>query len=115
MQVSREAVCWTLAALRPCASCGWPVSVVLTARTNPCLALSNIPHLLPRSYLPCPLRSKCLVAQYCSTACSHADWRTGGHRQVCKALRALRNEDKERAAAAAAQAAAVGAAFEEEL
>ncbi|KAI3433853.1 hypothetical protein D9Q98_003656 [Chlorella vulgaris] len=29
--------------------------------------------------------SKCRVAWYCGTACSHADWRVG-HRRVCRAL-----------------------------
>ncbi|KAL4856193.1 Zinc finger MYND domain-containing protein 10 [Chlorella vulgaris] len=29
--------------------------------------------------------SKCKVAWYCGTACSHADWRAG-HRQMCRAL-----------------------------
>ncbi|KAI3433924.1 hypothetical protein D9Q98_003726 [Chlorella vulgaris] len=29
--------------------------------------------------------SKCRVAWYCGTACSHADWRAG-HRRVCRAL-----------------------------
>jgi hypothetical protein len=34
--------------------------------------------------------SSCTMAWYCSTACSHADWRSGGHRRVCKALAAAR-------------------------
>jgi hypothetical protein len=34
--------------------------------------------------------SGCKVAWYCSTDCSHADWKTGGHRRVCKALVAAR-------------------------
>jgi hypothetical protein len=29
--------------------------------------------------------SKCRVAWYCGTACSHTDWRAG-HRRVCRAL-----------------------------
>ncbi|KAI3433913.1 hypothetical protein D9Q98_003715 [Chlorella vulgaris] len=33
--------------------------------------------------------SKCKVAWYCGTACSHADWRAG-HRRVCRALGAAR-------------------------
>ncbi|KAI3433914.1 hypothetical protein D9Q98_003716 [Chlorella vulgaris] len=33
--------------------------------------------------------SKCRVAWYCGTACSHADWRAG-HRRVCRALRGAR-------------------------
>ena len=32
----------------------------------------------------------CRSVRYCDTACSHADWREGGHRQVCKALAAAR-------------------------
>lgn len=28
----------------------------------------------------------CRTARYCSTACQHADWRQGGHRQVCRLL-----------------------------
>jgi hypothetical protein len=30
----------------------------------------------------------CKLAWYCGTVCSHADWRAGGHRRVCKALAA---------------------------
>jgi hypothetical protein len=32
------------------------------------------------------LCSGCRVARYCGAECSHADWRQGGHRRVCKAL-----------------------------
>ncbi|PRW45161.1 Zinc finger MYND domain-containing 17 [Chlorella sorokiniana] len=53
--------------------------------------------------------SKCLVVQYCSTACSHADWSSGGHRRVCKALRAARDAEKAQAAAAAAAGGAASA------
>ena len=34
--------------------------------------------------------SGCRAVWYCGTACSHADWRAGGHRRVCKALAAAR-------------------------
>ncbi|KAI3427268.1 hypothetical protein D9Q98_007200 [Chlorella vulgaris] len=30
--------------------------------------------------------SQCHTAYYCGTACSHADWRRGGHGRVCRAL-----------------------------
>ena len=42
---------------------------------------------------------KCSVCRvwYCSEACSHADWRAGGHRKVCKALAAERQARKEAA------------------
>jgi hypothetical protein len=30
----------------------------------------------------------CKVVWYCGPDCSHADWRAGGHRRVCKALAA---------------------------
>jgi hypothetical protein len=36
------------------------------------------------------LCSGCRVARYCGVECSHADWRQGGHRRVCKALAAAR-------------------------
>ena len=54
--------------------------------------------------MPClsSLRSACHAVWYCGTACSHADWREGGHRRVCKALGAARRAAKEAAAAAAA-------------
>ena len=42
----------------------------------------------------------CRAVWYCSTACSHADWRQGGHRRVCKALGAARQQQKQQAAAA---------------
>jgi hypothetical protein len=32
----------------------------------------------------------CKSAWYCGTACSHADWRVGGHRRACKMLAAAR-------------------------
>jgi hypothetical protein len=34
--------------------------------------------------------SGCKTAWYCGAVCSHADWREGGHRRVCKALAAER-------------------------
>ena len=46
--------------------------------------------------------SACRAVWYCGTACSHADWRQGGHRRVCKALGGARRAAKEEAAAAAA-------------
>ena len=52
---------------------------------------------------PPALRSACRAVWYCGTACSHADWREGGHRRVCKALGAARQAAKEAAAAAAAE------------
>jgi membrane protease subunit (stomatin/prohibitin family) len=36
------------------------------------------------------LCSGCRVAWYCGSECSHADWKTGGHRRVCKELAAAR-------------------------
>ena len=42
-------------------------------------------------YLPC---SACRAVWYCGTACSHADWREGGHRRICKALGAARAAEK---------------------
>ena len=30
----------------------------------------------------------CRAVRYCGLACSHADWRAGGHRKVCKVLAA---------------------------
>ena len=50
--------------------------------------------------------SACRAVWYCGTACSHADWREGGHRRVCKALGAARRAAKEAAAAAGAGLAA---------
>jgi hypothetical protein len=37
---------------------------------------------------------KCRVCRtyYCGEACSHADWAAGGHRRVCKALAAARQQ-----------------------
>ncbi|KAL4852781.1 WD repeat-containing protein 44 [Chlorella vulgaris] len=39
--------------------------------------------------------SKCRVAWYCGTACSHADWRAG-HRRMCRVLGAARAAQLER-------------------
>ena len=39
------------------------------------------------------------MAWYCGTACSHADWREGGHRRVCKLL----SEERQRRKAAQQQ------------
>ncbi|KAI7844408.1 hypothetical protein COHA_002002 [Chlorella ohadii] len=52
--------------------------------------------------------SACRAVWYCGTACSHADWREGGHRRVCKPLGAARRAAKEAAAAAAALAEEAG-------
>jgi hypothetical protein len=41
------------------------------------------------------LCSGCRVAWYCGAECSHADWRQGGHRRVCKALGAARQEQEQ--------------------
>ena len=38
--------------------------------------------------------SACRAVWYCGTACSHADWRQGGHRKVCAALAAERQAAK---------------------
>ena len=57
----------------------------------------------PSSCLSC---SACRVVWYCSTACSHADWREGGHRRMCRALGAARRAAKEAAVAEAASSAA---------
>lgn len=43
--------------------------------------------------------SACHVSWYCGTACSHADWREGGHRRVCKLLGEERGRRKAAAAA----------------
>ena len=51
---------------------------------------------------PPPLCSACRAVWYCGTACSHADWREGGHRSVCRALGEARRAEKERRRAAAA-------------
>jgi hypothetical protein len=40
------------------------------------------------------LCSGCRVARYCGAECSHADWRQGGHRRVCKALAAARQQQR---------------------
>ncbi|PRW56827.1 hypothetical protein C2E21_4658 [Chlorella sorokiniana] len=37
--------------------------------------------------------SACRAMWYCGTACSHADWREGGHRRVCRALAQGRGAD----------------------
>ena len=42
------------------------------------------------------LCSACRAVWYCGTACSHADWREGGHRRACKALGAARAAEKAR-------------------
>ena len=44
--------------------------------------INHCPALLSRSFH----RSACRSVWYCGTACSHADWREGGHRRVCKLL-----------------------------
>lgn len=36
--------------------------------------------------------SGCRVTRYCSVACQHADWRQGGHRQMCRLLGAAGEE-----------------------
>jgi hypothetical protein len=43
------------------------------------------------------LCSGCRVAWYCGTACSHADWRAGGHKRVCAALGAARLRERQQA------------------
>jgi hypothetical protein len=43
------------------------------------------------------LCSGCRVAWYCGTACSHADWRAGGHKHACAALRAARLREQQQA------------------
>ncbi|KAL4447715.1 hypothetical protein ABPG75_004934 [Micractinium tetrahymenae] len=35
---------------------------------------------------------RCRAVWYCGTDCSHADWRAGGHRKVCSALAAARQQ-----------------------
>ncbi|PRW33756.1 hypothetical protein C2E21_7361 [Chlorella sorokiniana] len=42
--------------------------------------------------------SACRAVWYCGTACSHADWRQGGHRTTCKALTVARRGKKASAA-----------------
>ena len=72
------------------------------------LSASNVTHHPPLSTSPRP-RSACRAVWYCGTACSHADWRQGGHRRVCKALGAARAAAKAARVAAAAEASAVAA------
>ena len=67
-----------------------------------CALLPSTPHQ-PHHPLWC---SACRAVWYCGTACSHADWREGGHRRVCRALGAARAAEKE--ARRAAEAAAAG-------
>ena len=43
---------------------------------------------------------QCRAVWYSNTVCSHADWRQGGHRHVCKALREVRQQEKQQARAA---------------
>lgn len=111
MQVGRDAVClglavqWQLSA--PC-GCSLHGQWLLLVPFPPLLAAVIRFPLLPLLLCPSPPRSKCLVAQYCSTACSHADWREGGHRRMCRALGVARQAAKEAAAAAVAADAAVG-------
>ena len=52
-----------------------------------------------------PHRSGCRTAWYCGTACSHADWREGGHRRMCKLL----SEERQRRKAAQQQQGAAAA------
>ena len=61
-------------------------------------------HSCPLEQLRHPLLacSACRAVWYCGTACSHADWREGGHRRVCKALAAERQARRQVATAAAA-------------
>ncbi len=63
-------------------------------------------HLLAPHFdasFPFAMPSACRAVWYCSTACSHADWREGGHRRMCKALGAARRAAKDAAAAAAGE------------
>lgn len=65
----------------------------------------------PDSTLASPrLCSACRMVWYCNMECCRANWRNGGHRHVCTALKEARQAAKEarraaRAAAAAAEAA----------
>ena len=49
-------------------------------------------YLIDLNFNPSPPlpSSACRTAWYCGTACSHADWREGGHRRTCKRLAAER-------------------------
>jgi hypothetical protein len=47
------------------------------------------------------LCSGCRVAWYCDTACSHADWRAGGHKRACAALGAARPLEQQQARSSA--------------
>ena len=47
------------------------------------------------------LCSACRAVWYCGTACSHADWREGGHRRMCRLL----GEERQRRRAEQATAA----------
>jgi len=46
--------------------------------------------------------SACRSVYYCGPACSHADWRQGGHNSVCKPLAALRQQARAGAACGSA-------------
>ncbi len=35
-----------------------------------------------------PRCSRCRIAEYCGTTCSHADWKAGGHKKMCPLLAA---------------------------
>ena len=54
---------------------------------------SGWPPCNPATPNPNP-RSACRAVWYCSTECAKANWRQGGHREVCSALRAARREER---------------------
>ncbi len=70
--------------------------------TQPTTAAAHAAH--PVQLCTLPACSACRAVWYCGTACSHADWREGGHRRVCRALGIARQKAKEAAAAAAGAA-----------
>ena len=58
----------------------------------------------PAQHSPVPsFHSACRAVWYCGIACSHADWREGGHRRMCKALAAARQAAKQQARQDAAE------------
>ncbi len=66
---------------------------------GPCTPTGMLTALNATRLPPSPPNNPFNCCRYCSTACSHADWRQGGHKLVCKALAAERAERKAQAAA----------------
>lgn len=71
------------------------VQLALAAATRGCsnLACANLESSRARELeegKPNQLCSACKVARYCCAACQAEDWRRGGHRRVCRLLKAAR-------------------------